>query len=87
LGLGLWFLAWFRIPRGAIATDEAGDTFWVDVLPVYPEGRLFALGCALLLLAKHEMDLFGLDILSDMPCGESIFVLFFSDSPGVRRYL
>jgi hypothetical protein len=79
LWLCLWFLVSVGIPWCPIATHEAGDTFWIHVLAVYPESSLFALGGALLLLAKHEMDFFGFDVLSNMPCSKTIFVLFFSN--------
>ena len=78
LGLVLWFLASSTVPGCAVATDEAGDSLGVDVLAIDPEGRLFALGGPLLLLAKHQVDLLGLDVLADMPCGETILVLLFS---------
>lgn len=85
--LDLWLFALVVIPRGAVAAYKAGDTFWIDVLSVDSKGCLFALGGTLLLLAKHEVNLFGLDILSDMPCCETIFVLFFSNElTDVRRY-
>jgi hypothetical protein len=68
-----------RIPRCTVATYKASDTFRVDVLAIHPESSLLPLGGAFLLLAKHDVDLFGLDILPDMPCRETVFVLFFSD--------
>jgi hypothetical protein len=48
-------------------------------LAIHPESSLLPLGGAFLLLAKHDVNLFGLDILPDMPRRETIFVLFFSD--------
>lgn len=85
LGLSLRLLSWRAIPRSAIATHEAGDSLGVDILAIDAESRLFALGGALLLLAKHQMDFLCLDIFANMPCGEAIFVLLFSDGIWVRR--
>lgn len=78
LGLSLWLLASSVVPGCAISTNEAGDSLGVDILAIDAEGRLFALGSALLLLAEHQVDLLCLDIFADMPCGEAIFVLLFS---------
>jgi hypothetical protein len=82
-GLWLWLFVSSGIPGSSIATNEASDSFGVDVLPIHPEGSLFPLGGALLLFAKHQVDLFGFDILSDMPCGKTIFVLLFSNGLGL----
>lgn len=69
-------------PGRAIATYKASNPFRVDVLATDPEGCLLASGGPFLLFAKHEVDFFGFDVLSNMPCGETVFVLFFSGECG-----
>lgn len=66
------------VPVRTVSTDEAGDALGVDLLAADAKGRLLAAGSALLLFADHHMDLFGLDVLANMPCGEPVFVLLFS---------
>lgn len=85
LGLCLRFFASSMVPGSAVATNEAGDSLGVDILAIDSECRLFALSGTLLLLPEHQMNLLCLDVLAYMPCGETIFVLLFSDGSGVRR--
>jgi len=72
------YLILILIPRVTIAADEACYPLGVNILAIYPKGRLFPSSSALLLFANHQVDFFSLDIFADMPCGEAVFVLFFS---------
>lgn len=68
------------IPGVTVAAKEACNAFRVDILAIYPESSLLPSGGTLLLFANHEVDFFGLDVFADMPCGKTVFVLFFSAS-------
>lgn len=66
------------IPRRPISTQKTRNALRIDLLPAHPERRLLPTGGSFLLFADHDMDFFGLDILANVPCGETIFILFFS---------
>lgn len=67
-------------PGITVAALKAGNAFGVNILAIYPKGSFLPSGSALLLFANHQMDFFRLDVLPDMPCGEAVFILFFSAS-------
>lgn len=67
------------IPHIRVPTAESSDALLVDDLTVQSKSRLLALGGAPLLLAEHDMDFFLLQVLAEIPLGEAIFILFFSD--------
>ena len=66
------------IPRASVPTHETGDSFGIDILAVDAECRLLPSCRAFLLFANHQVHFLGLDILANMPCGQSIFILLFS---------
>jgi hypothetical protein len=68
------------IPGLTVAAKEACNAFRVDILAIYTESSLLPSGGTLLLFANHQVDFFSLDVLADMPCGKTVFVLFFSAS-------
>ena len=70
------------LPSRPVATNEASNAFGVNILATDAEGCCFASSGTFLLLSQHEMDFSGFDILADMPGGETIFVLFFSEASG-----
>lgn len=76
LQLGITILP--LLPRLAISPHEPGNPLRIHLLPIHPEGRLFPARGAFLLLADHQLHLFGLDVLADVPGREAVFVLFFS---------
>lgn len=66
------------VPGSTVPTDKASDTLGVDFLTTDSKGGLLASSSSLLLLSDHHMDFFGLDVLSDMPCRQTILELLFS---------
>jgi hypothetical protein len=78
LNIPTLFLILILIPRVTIAADEACYPLGVNILAIYPKSRLFSSSGTLLLLANHQVDFFSLDVFADMPCGEAVFILFFS---------
>ena len=74
------FISWFIHPGLTISADEAGESLLVHFVACPAKGRLLASGGTLLLFANHQVNFFGLDVLADMPCGQTVFVLFFSAS-------
>jgi hypothetical protein len=68
------------VPGSTIPPDKACDALGVDFLTTHSECGLLASSSSLLLLPDHHMDFFGLDVLSDMPCCQTVLVLLFSES-------
>jgi hypothetical protein len=66
------------VPGSTVPTDKASDALGVDFLTTHSKCGLFASSSSLLLLSDHHMDFFGLDVLSDMPCRQTVLKLLFS---------
>jgi hypothetical protein len=80
LKISISILISIPVPRITVAAKKACNAFGINILPIYPKGSFLPSGGALLLFANHQVDFFSLDVLPDMPCGEAVFVLFFSAS-------
>lgn len=66
------------VPGSTVPPDKACDALGVDFLTTHSKCGLLASSSSLLLLSDHHMDFFGLDVLSDMPCCQTVLVLLFS---------